>query len=118
MDRRKGVSTQQEVKQVPLFVLIGRDGDGAGPLRREHLQSHLAWVTTVMAQIRVAGPLRDATGNPCMSLYIVEADDELSAHRFIHDDPYFRAGIWKEVQVLPFVAAAGTWVDGAAWLKA
>lgn len=102
---------------MPLFMLMGRDGEGAGLLRSQHLQAHLAWVSTVMPRVRVAGPLCDATGQPCMSLYVIEADDELAARRFIHQDPYFRAGVWREVQVLPFTAAAGTWVGGATWLE-
>lgn len=100
-----------------LFVVIGRDGPEAPARRKEHLEAHLAWVLGAMERLRVAGPLRPAAGaEPCASLYVLEAADEDDARAFVGSDPYFRGGVWQTVEFLPFFAAAGTWVGGAAWL--
>jgi uncharacterized protein YciI len=47
---------------------------------------------------------------------VLEAADEADARAFVGSDPYFRGGVWQAVEFLPFFAAAGTWVGGAAWL--
>jgi len=101
-----------------LFAMILTDGPDAQVLRTTHLESHLNFVLGTLDHIRVAGPLMDgATGRPGMSLYVIEADDEAAAHGFLQQDPYYRAGVWSGIEIRPFVAAAGTWVGGAAWLN-
>lgn len=101
-----------------LFVVIGTDGPEAKSRRRELLAGHLAWVEGVMPSVRVAGPLREtADGEPCMSLYVLEAEDEAAARALVAGDPYFKGGVWKTVEFRHFNAAAGTWVGGAAWLR-
>jgi uncharacterized protein YciI len=98
-----------------LFVLMGHDSANAPELRRQFLSAHLEWVVGVMEHIRVAGPVADEQGQPCMSLYIVDSATESEARALIETDPYFRCGVWRELIVRPFVAAAGTWVGGANW---
>lgn len=93
-----------------LFAVRCTDGPGAGPLRQQHLAAHLAHVEANMARYRIAGPLA-GTG----SLLIVEAEDAAAARAFAMADPYGQAGVWAEVIVEDFIAAAGTWVGGAAW---
>lgn len=101
-----------------LYLVIGRDSADSPRLRQQHLQAHLAWVLTVLDRIRVAGPVRSAPdGDTTMSVYILEAVDEADVRRFLAGDPYFQAGVWKEFEIRPFTAAAGTWVGGATWLK-
>jgi uncharacterized protein YciI len=93
-----------------LFAVRCIDAPGAAPLRQQHLAAHLAHVEAQMERYRIAGPLA-GTG----SLLVIEADDTDSARVFIMADPYGQAGVWAEVIVEPFMAAAGTWVGGAAW---
>jgi len=100
-----------------LFVVVGQDSSDAPRLREVLLQAHLDWVVGVMDRIRVAGPLTDAHGRPCASLYVLEAEDEHAARRFLEGDPYYSGGVWREVSFRPFVAAAGTWTGGPSWLK-
>jgi len=99
-----------------LFVLLGKDSPDARRLRALHLQAHLDWVLGVMDRVRVAGPIRDDSGEACASLYVLEAEDESEARAFIAQDPYYRSGVWQDVSLQPFIAAAGTWVGGASWL--
>lgn len=101
-----------------LFVVIGTDGPEAKSRRRERLDAHLAWVESVIPAIRVAGPLRETPdGEPCMSLYVLEAADEAAARALVAQDPYFQAGVWQTLEFRHFNAAAGTWVGGATWRR-
>lgn len=100
-----------------LFMVLGEDSSDATRLREQLLQAHLAWVVGAMERIRVAGPIKDARGRPCASLYVIEAEDERSARAFLEGDPYYSGGVWREVRFRPFMAAAGTWTGGASWLR-
>jgi uncharacterized protein len=95
---------------MPLFAVRCIDIAGAGPLRQQHLAAHLAHVEANMARYRIAGPL-----SPTGSLLVIEAADADEARAFIMADPYGVAGVWAQVIVEGFTAAAGTWVGGAAW---
>lgn len=102
-----------------LFLVLGTDGPDAPALRKAYLQQHLDWVLGAMPAIRVAGPLLDSPdGAPCSSVYVLEAEDPAAAESLLGSDPYHRAGVWQSVTLMPFKAAAGTWVGGAAWLAA
>ena len=35
----------------------------------------------------------------------------------LHNDPYFEAGLYREVEFHAFSAVAGTWVGGATWRR-
>ncbi len=95
---------------MPLFAVRCVDVEGAGPLRQQHLMAHLAHVEAHMARYRIAGPLA-----PSGSLLVIEAADAGDARAFIMADPYGAAGVWAEVIIEEFRAAAGTWVGGATW---
>lgn len=42
---------------------------------------------------------------------MVEAADAAAVRRMIEADPYFRAGLWEEVQVHPFRDLVNAWRD-------
>jgi uncharacterized protein len=98
---------------MPLFAVRCVDDAGAGPLRQQHLAAHLAHVEAQMARYRIAGPLV-----PSGSLLVIDAADADDARAFIMADPYGEAGVWAEVIIEEFRAAAGTWVGGATWKQA
>jgi uncharacterized protein YciI len=101
-----------------LFAIIGHDAPEAPRLRAAHLDAHLQFVLGVLDDIRIAGPMLDGPGGrPAMSLYVIEAADAAAALAFVERDPYYRAGVWADVQIRPFMGVAGTWVGGAAWLR-
>lgn len=95
---------------MPLFAVRCIDAEGSAPLRQQHLAAHLAHVEANMARYRIAGPL-----SPTGSLLVIEAADADDARAFIMADPYGLAGVWRDVIIEGFMAAAGTWVGGAAW---
>ena len=93
-----------------------RDGPGGAALRREHLAAHLAFVEKHLETILVAGPLFDEAEREMNgSLYVLDLPDVDSARAFLAQDPYFRAGLWAELEFRPFRGVAGRWVGGRNW---
>lgn len=82
--------------------------------RTQQLSAHLAWVEEHMANIRVAGPLKDDS-LIIGSLYVLEADTIEQAEQILHRDPYYLADIWANVKIHEFNAYAGSWVGGKNW---
>jgi uncharacterized protein YciI len=100
------------------YAVVLRDAPGSATPRREHLQRHLEFVERVIDRILVAGPLSDpASGLQTGSLYVLDVADHAAARALLEQDPYYAAGVWADVTVEPFSAAAGTWVGGLAWKK-
>jgi uncharacterized protein YciI len=87
---------------MPLFALIGRDGDRGAELRKVHRQAHLANLEPLSREGRVlyGGPLLDAEGRPCGSLILFEASDLAAARAFAAGDPYVTGGVFESHEVL------------------
>jgi len=101
---------------VTLFLFHCLDGDDGARLRLEHRDAHLAYVAAHMEDYAVAGPLK-SDGVPVGSVLVIRGADEATARARLADDPYFLAGLWREVRVHEFAAVAGEWVGGATWLR-
>lgn len=99
-----------------LFACWCRDSENAPTLRETAMTDHLAHVEAHIDSYAVAGPLKhgeDFAG----SLLVVKAQSEEAARAFIERDPYYRAGVWSNLDVSEFRAVAGDWVGGAAWKR-
>ena len=83
-------------------------------IRLEHLGAHLAWVEENMANIWVAGPLKD-NGEIVGSLYVLATEGIDEAKAILFSDPYYLANIWQTVTIHEFNAYAGNWVGGKNW---
>ena len=97
------------------YAIIARDKPGAASMRMEKLKEHLAHVEGSLDRLAVAGPLRDEAGAFTGSLLIVKAESEADARALLEADPYYRAGIWNDIDVRAFGAVAGDWVGGKTW---
>lgn len=100
-----------------LVMIRALDGLDAPTRRVAALAAHLDFVAAEIECIRVAGPLLDAAGDKCGSLYLIEAADIAAAERWLLHDPYAQAGVWSHWEMAPFQAAAGTWVGGLSWQR-
>jgi uncharacterized protein YciI len=87
---------------MPLFVLLGWDGDGAATLRPEIRPAHLEHWKPLDAEgrVRFGGPLLGADGRPRGSLLVFEAPDLESAKAHAAQDPYVRGGVFGRHEVL------------------
>ncbi|MDF1592087.1 MAG: YciI family protein [Desulfobacterales bacterium] len=76
----------------------GLDGPNGARIRREHGAAHQAYLAEHAAGIIARGPLLDQTGKiPIGSLWLLDVSDMDTARRFIADEPYNRAGCFKDV---------------------
>lgn len=97
------------------FAAYCLDAAGADKLRRDHLEAHLDHVESVMEQLLMAGPLKDAAGGFVGSLIVFGVDSEAEAAALLEADPYYQAGIWSEVRIERFLPVAGTLIGGRNW---
>ena len=98
------------------WLVLCRDVDDSANLRRRFLERHLAYVESVMDQVEVAGPLADGVdADYTASCFIYRTDDREVAESLLHNDPYFLAGLYRDVEFHAFRVAAGRWAGGAAW---
>lgn len=98
------------------IICFCKDHPGSSGLRRAHTAAHLAYIETILDHILVAGPLVDEeTSSYNASCFIYQTDDKSEAMNLLHNDPYFKAGIYAEVKCQRFKPAAGTWLGGTTW---
>lgn len=92
---------------MPVFTLLCRDKDDAVPLRMETRPIHLDYIAEAGEKVLLAGPMLNDAGDPIGSLIIIEAVDAQAAKTFADNDPYARAGLFKEVEVAPYRIVTG-----------
>ncbi|CAM3164233.1 YCII-related domain-containing protein [Sphingomonas antarctica] len=97
-----------------LWAIWSDDTADALHLRREHLAAHLAYAETIVDRIAVGGPLRDGDTD-LGSLILLRVDSQAEARTILENDPYYRAGVWTNIQIRPFRAVIGDWVGGKTW---
>jgi uncharacterized protein len=89
-----------------LVVLIARDKPGFLETRLANREAHLAYVTQT-GIVRQAGPLLDKDEQMIGSLLILEVDDMEAAMRWAAGDPYSKAGLFHDVELLPWKKVIG-----------
>jgi len=91
-----------------IFVLTCIDKPASLPLRMATREAHLAYMAGFAGQVRLAGPLLDAAGDPAGSLIFMEAADIAEVHGFSAADPYALAGLFERTEVRAFRPSVGT----------
>jgi uncharacterized protein YciI len=92
------------------------DGPEGARLRVEHMKAHLAHIDTVIGDILIAGPVQDKDGGANVaSLLVIQAESAAAARAWLERDPYYKAGVWKSIEIAPFKPVAGTWIGGKTW---
>jgi uncharacterized protein YciI len=92
------------------------DAGDSAEKRKRVMAKHLAYIESIIDQIELAGPLRDEAGStPVGSCLVYQTDDRETALGLLHQDPYYQAGVWKEVICQQLSAVAGNWVGGKNW---
>lgn len=92
-----------------LYVAMCHDKPGALDVRVGTRDAHLAWLKSLGARIRIAGPFFDEAGTAMTgSVVVVEAETLDEAKATFAADPYARAGLFAQVEVRPW-----RWVVGA-----
>ena len=89
-----------------LIALIAKDKPGALQVRKDNREAHLAYIdaTGVVSQ---AGPLLDDAGEMAGSLVILDVADMAAAQGWADNDPYAKAGLFAEVQLIAWKKVIG-----------
>lgn len=85
-----------------LFVLLNNDKPDALALRMATREAHLAYVGGFGERIKLGGPVLDDKGDMAGSLILFEAETIDEARTFSANDPYMKAGLFAQTQVLAF----------------
>lgn len=95
------------------YLVICRDVANGPAIRAANRPKHLAHHDAIAKDKRVMiagpitpGPLDQATA----SVFILEAKSPEDARAYVELDPYYQAGLWREISIEPFLAARGAWV--------
>jgi uncharacterized protein YciI len=90
-----------------LFAIYAIDNENVAPIRKEHYPAHYEFLKNQAdygISITMSGPLVADDGvTPVGSLLIVEAADRETAENFSHSDPFYKADVWKTVDIKAFV---------------
>jgi len=92
------------------FVILGRDADGALPRRLAARPQHLERLVALREQGRLllAGPMpaidaeEPGPAGFTGSLIVAEFASLADAKAWAQADPYLAAGVYREVEVMPF----------------
>jgi len=90
---------------MPLFVMIGRDGEDGLAKRPATRPRHLAHLEPLdrAGRIEIAGPMFDADGStPRGSVVIFEAENLAAAREIAARDPYVLEGVFATWEIHPF----------------
>lgn len=86
-----------------LYALICTDRPNGLDLRKANRQDHLAWIDTLGATVKFAGPfMTDDGATPTGSLLVIEAESRAGAEALAGQDPYARAGVFGSVDIRPW----------------
>ena len=98
------------------YICFCKDHPDSAELRRTHTKQHLTYIESILQHVLVAGPLiREEFGEFNASFFVYDTDVEAEALKLLHNDPYYKAGIYAEVRCQRFRPAAGTWIGGTTW---
>jgi uncharacterized protein len=90
-----------------MFVaLIARDKSGALETRMANRAAHLEYVKQT-GIVRQAGPLLDNEEQMIGSLLILEVEDMEQAMQWAAGDPYSKAGLFQDVELIPWKKVIG-----------
>lgn len=90
---------------MPLFVMIGKNGEDAVAKRGAVRPRHLEHIRALDRQGKIAlgGPLLEDEGAaPCGSLVVFEAEDLQAARAIVERDPYVVDGVFESYDLLLF----------------
>jgi uncharacterized protein YciI len=86
---------------MPFYAVVGFDHTPHSmPLRDQTRAAHRDFVLRHDEMIRFATALLDADGNQKGSIYIFDADYIAAVRAWIADEPFCRAGVYRDLQIV------------------
>ncbi len=92
-----------------LFAAMCHDKPDHLAVRLATRDAHVAWLKSLGARVRIAGPFLDETAEIMQgSIVVIEAETLAEAEATFAADPYAAAGLFKTVEIRPW-----RWTIGA-----
>ncbi|QYD73562.1 YciI family protein [Paraburkholderia edwinii] len=86
------------------YTVYCLDHDNMVERRLEHYEDHKAYLATSPVKMVMSGPLLAGDEKTMIgSFFLYEADDIGDVMRFNSNDPFNKAGIWRTVDIRPFL---------------
>tara|TARA_R110000868_G_scaffold411409_1_gene703762 strand:- start:1984 stop:2310 length:327 start_codon:yes stop_codon:yes gene_type:complete len=82
------------------YLIYARDFENRDEAREHIREAHRDHLRSIGDKLLTAGALLDDDGNVMGGISLIDTDDQAEAERFAYNDPYAKAGIRKETQVL------------------
>lgn len=89
-----------------LIALIARDKPDSLQTRMDNRSDHLAYIEGTGA-VTQAGPLLNDKGAMCGSLVILDVEDMAAAEAWAAGDPYAKAGLFENVELIAWKKVIG-----------
>ena len=85
------------------FLILAYDHEGKDSEREEVRQAHRDYLSSFGSRLLASGALLDDSGQAIIGgASLIDTDDRAEAVRFEADDPYARAGIRAQVEIIPW----------------
>ena len=98
-----------------LFVIHAMDGADALPKRQANYAAHKEHLTKdkeLGVRIVISGPLvADDMDTRIGSHFLIDAPFREQVEAYHKADPFYTAGVWKDVQITMFIMARGPKID-------
>ena len=103
-------------RHIVLVSVYCKDAEGSAEPRTNKLSAHLRHIEAIEDKIKVAGPVVGSDGEEAVaSLLVLEVDNLDQANEMVKADPYYQAGVWREINIQEFKDVVGSWVGGKSW---
>lgn len=86
------------------YVVQCLDHADALPIRLANYEAHKAYLAGVKINILISGPLIAEDGETMIgSFFLIGSDDRSAVEAFNAEDPFNKAGIWRQVTINRFL---------------
>lgn len=93
-----------------LFIVYLEDIADNMRIREPLLKEHMAHVSKHITAIKLAGPFMRENGTaPAGGLLLVEAESKQQVLDMVNEDPYNKAGLWRDIRVHAFKDLINGW---------
>lgn len=83
------------------FAIYTKDRPEAQAVRAEHRAAHYEYLQAHSAQLIASGGLQDEAGQQMIGgLIILDVENRADVDRFVDNDPFTRAGLFEQVDVV------------------
>ena len=89
-----------------LICLMAHDKEGALDVRKANRDAHLAYIAETDC-VHLGGPIKNAAGDMCGSMLVLDVADMTEAQAWADGDPYAKAGLFKSVTLNEWIKVIG-----------